>query len=60
MTVRDLEKRLIKDGWLLDRTKKHKVYKHPEKPGLVVVPNHPSDEVAKGTLESIKKIAGWK
>jgi predicted RNA binding protein YcfA (HicA-like mRNA interferase family) len=58
--VSELEARLIREGWTLNRTKKHKVYIHANKPGMIVVPNHPHDELARGTLESIKKIAGWK
>ena len=35
----------------------HRVFKHPTKPGIVVVPGHFSDEVAPGTLKSIWKQA---
>jgi predicted RNA binding protein YcfA (HicA-like mRNA interferase family) len=35
----------------------HRVFKHPEKMGIVVVPGSFSDEVAVGTLKSIWKQA---
>ncbi|MFI5385141.1 MAG: type II toxin-antitoxin system HicA family toxin [Fimbriimonadales bacterium] len=53
LKVKEVEQRLRADGWVLARTTGHKVYKHPNKQEIVVVPNHPNDEVAKGTLESI-------
>jgi predicted RNA binding protein YcfA (HicA-like mRNA interferase family) len=57
-------KRVIKmleaDGWRLARVKgSHHQFKHPAKPGLVTV-KHPDGEIPKGTLNSIKKQAGWK
>ncbi len=37
--VRDMIRRLEDDGWRWDRTKgSHRVYVHPAKPGIVVVP----------------------
>lgn len=60
MTIREVEKRLLREGWILTRTRKHKVFKKLGIDGLIVVPNHPNQELAKGTLESIKKAAGWK
>ncbi len=47
------------DGWVLARMKGgHRQYKHPTKAGLVTVAGHPSDEVDRGTLNSIMKQAG--
>ena len=60
MKVKEFEQNLKSAGWTLDRTGKHKVYKHPDREEIVVVPNHPNHGIAKGTLESIRKIAGWK
>ena len=64
MKVRDLIKLLEKDGWVLDRTKKHKVYEHPTKVTLngrpLTVPNHLNEELAAGTLNGILKNAGLK
>ena len=58
MKVRDILKRLEADGWYEARMKgSHRVLKHPEKSGVVVVPGNFSDEVAIGTLKSIWKQA---
>jgi predicted RNA binding protein YcfA (HicA-like mRNA interferase family) len=61
MKVSEIIKRIIADGWILARTKgDHRQYKHPAKPGLVTIAGHLSDEVDKGTLNSIMKQAGLK
>ena len=46
------------DGWYLKTTKKLKKYVHPTKQGFIPVGKHKSQEVPKGTLESMKKRAG--
>jgi len=38
----------------------HHQFKHPSKPARVTVPGKPSDELAPGTLNSIRKQAGFK
>lgn len=41
MKVRDAIKRIEEDGWRLKRMRgDHRVYTHPAKPGIVVVPGH--------------------
>jgi predicted RNA binding protein YcfA (HicA-like mRNA interferase family) len=46
------------DGWALDRIRgSHHVFKHPSKPGLIVVP-HPKKELGKGLVAAIRKAAG--
>jgi predicted RNA binding protein YcfA (HicA-like mRNA interferase family) len=58
MKVRNVIKKLEIDGWYQARMRgSHRVFKHPTKPGIVVVPGHFSDEVAPGTLKSIWKQA---
>ncbi len=58
MQVRDVVKRLKRDGWVHVRTTgSHRHYKHETKPGIVTVPGHPSDDLAPGTLKSIWKQA---
>jgi len=53
--------RITEDGWVLSRTKgSHRQYKHPRKQGLVTIAGHPSDEIDRGTLNSIMKQAGLK
>lgn len=47
-------------GWYLVRTNgSHHQFKHQTKPGLVTV-KHPDGDIPKGTLNSIRKQAGWK
>ena len=49
------------DGWLLVRTKgSHRQFKHPVKQGLVTVAGKPSDDLARGTLNSVLKQAKLK
>jgi predicted RNA binding protein YcfA (HicA-like mRNA interferase family) len=60
MKYRDLIKSLEEDGWLHVRTSgSHRVYRHPRKEGIVVVPVHsPGHDVPKGLLSAIMKQAG--
>ena len=61
MKVRDIMKRVEKDGWVLDRTRgDHRQYVHPIKTGLVTIAGHPSDDVLPKTLGSILRQAGLK
>jgi len=61
MKVRDVIKRVEKDGWVLDRTRgNHRQYVHPTKRGTVTVPGHEGDDMPVGTLNSILKRAGLK
>ena len=55
MKVRDVLRVLKDDGWFQVRSRgSHRVFKHASKPGIVVLPGHMSDELAVGTLKSIK------
>ena len=57
MRVKELIKMIEQDGWKFNRqTGSHKIYKHPLKNGIVVVPEHGGD-IPKGTLKSILKQA---
>ena len=59
MTSNEIIKRLTSEGWLKAGGKgDHEKFKHPEKPGHVVVP-HPRKDIAIGTLRSIYRQAGW-
>ena len=62
MKVRDAIKMIEKDGWYEARQRgSHKQFKHPKKTGLVTISAHKmSDEIAKGTMNSILKQAGLK
>jgi predicted RNA binding protein YcfA (HicA-like mRNA interferase family) len=59
--IREVIKFIEDDGWYLARTKgDHRQYKHPVKKGLVTISGKLSDDVSKGTLNSILKQAGLK
>ena len=59
--VREVMRRLERDGWRLDRTRgSHRQYRHPEKPNTVTVPGKPSDTLSETTWNSIQKQAGWR
>ncbi len=61
MKVSQLLKVLEKDGWFLRKHgKKHDLYVHPTKEGVLIIPRHPGSELKKGTEESILKAAGLK
>ena len=61
MKVREVIRKLEDDGWYLVATRgSHRQYKHPTKLGRVTIAGHPSDDLAPGTLNSIRKQAGWK
>jgi predicted RNA binding protein YcfA (HicA-like mRNA interferase family) len=61
MKVRDVIKLLEKDGWKFDRQKgSHRQFRHPSKQGSVTVPGKSSDDLKRGTLNSILKQAGLK
>ncbi|HEY1329814.1 MAG TPA: type II toxin-antitoxin system HicA family toxin [Casimicrobiaceae bacterium] len=61
MKVSEILRQLADDGWQLVATRgSHRQFKHPTKRGRVTVPGKPSDELAPGTLNSIRKQAGFK
>lgn len=52
-------KRLLAEGWYQAGGKgDHMKFKHPTKPGHVVVP-YPRKDMAIGTLRNIYRQAGW-
>jgi predicted RNA binding protein YcfA (HicA-like mRNA interferase family) len=59
LKVRELLKRLKKDGWEMDRTRgSHRQLVHPDKPGTVTVSGHLIDDVHPKTLKSVLRQAG--
>jgi len=61
MKVAEVFRLLHEDGWYLVATRgSHRQFKHPTKPGRVTVAGKPSDDVALGILNSIRKQAGLK
>jgi predicted RNA binding protein YcfA (HicA-like mRNA interferase family) len=58
MKSADLIRLLETDGWTLDRVRgSHHVFRHPAKPGIVVVP-HPRKDLGTGLIAAIRKQAG--
>jgi len=46
---------------VLNRTRgSHRVYTHLERPGRVVLPGHPRDDIPEGTWHNIQRQASWK
>lgn len=61
MKVKDLISIIEKDGWYYhEQTGSHRQFKHPSKQGRVTIAGKLSDDVKKGTLNSILKQAGLK
>jgi predicted RNA binding protein YcfA (HicA-like mRNA interferase family) len=61
MKVSEILAKLHADGWYLAATRgSHRQFKHPAKSGRVTVPGKPSDDLARGTLNSILKQADLK
>jgi predicted RNA binding protein YcfA (HicA-like mRNA interferase family) len=59
MKIRDILRRLRKDGWRVVRQKgSHRQLQHPTKPGTVTVAGKPSRDIDPKILASIKKQAG--
>jgi predicted RNA binding protein YcfA (HicA-like mRNA interferase family) len=51
----------VADGWFLLTTRgSHRQFKHEIKKGRVTIAGKPSDDLAPGTLNSIRKQAGLK
>jgi predicted RNA binding protein YcfA (HicA-like mRNA interferase family) len=62
MRFSELTKLLKDDGWIVARSgKKHDLYAHPDKPGVLIpISRHKTEDVKPGTLSSIMKDAGLK
>jgi predicted RNA binding protein YcfA (HicA-like mRNA interferase family) len=61
LKVREIIRQLEKDGWFLATIRgSHRQFKHACKSGRVTIAGHPNDDLPPGTLNSIRKQAGWK
>lgn len=62
MKVREIIQLLEDNGWYFKRQKgSHRIYRHPTKPGIAIVPDHGMNkELKQGTEQSILKQAGLK
>ena len=59
--VREAIRLLEREGWQLSRTRgSHRIFKHPDKPGIVVVAGKPGIDIPRGTWNSILRQAGLK
>lgn len=58
MNSSDLIREIQRAGWRLDRVNgSHHIYKHPNRPGIVVVP-HPKKDLGFGLVKAIRLQAG--
>jgi predicted RNA binding protein YcfA (HicA-like mRNA interferase family) len=61
MKVRDVTRRIERDGWRFERQRgSHRIYRHPDKQGTVTITGRPNQEVPAGTLGNILRQAGLK
>lgn len=61
MKIKEVLKLIEKDGWFQVAQKgSHRQFKHPQKIGRVTIAGKPSDDIDKGTLNSILKQAKLK
>ena len=57
--VRDAIRLIDRDGWRLARTRgSHRVFKHPDKRGIVVIAGKPGVDMPQGTWHNVLKQAG--
>jgi predicted RNA binding protein YcfA (HicA-like mRNA interferase family) len=57
--VREIIRLIEEDGWYLVSARgSHRRLEHPSNPGRVTLAGKPSDDLAPGTLNSIRKQAG--
>jgi predicted RNA binding protein YcfA (HicA-like mRNA interferase family) len=61
MKCSELYRLLIKDGWYpISQSGSHVKLRHDSKSGIIIFPNHGSQELGKGLEMKIKKDAGLK
>ena len=58
MTKRELERRLLKAGWVITHGKAHDQATNPQKPGIKISIARHKGDIPKGTAMSILKDAG--
>ena len=61
MKAKEVIRMIQNDGWMFERQAgSHKIFKHPTKKGIVVVPEHGKEDIKMGTFNSILKQAALK
>jgi len=60
MNYNELVKLMKKAGWYLDRNAKgsHRLWRHPDRPYQITIPEHGSKELHAGLVKYIRKRAG--
>jgi predicted RNA binding protein YcfA (HicA-like mRNA interferase family) len=58
VTADEVLRALFRDGWFIDRQRRHVILAHPRKAGTVVVPRHKGETLRLGTLGQIIDAAG--
>ncbi|NQV69843.1 MAG: type II toxin-antitoxin system HicA family toxin [Pseudohongiella sp.] len=59
MKVRDLIRRLEKEGWYISRIRgSHRQFRHPRRRGTITVAGKPSGDMPIGTLHEILRKSG--
>jgi predicted RNA binding protein YcfA (HicA-like mRNA interferase family) len=58
ITYRQLIRALERDGWYVTRVTGHVILIHPDRPGSVPVPNHPSKQAKPSLLRAILNQTG--
>jgi predicted RNA binding protein YcfA (HicA-like mRNA interferase family) len=57
--VRDAIRVIEEDGWVFQRMRgDHHIYKHPTRPGIVVLAGAPEKDLAEGTWQAMLRQAG--
>ena len=60
MNYHELAKLMRKAGWRFERNGKgsHRIWRHPERPNPITIPDHGSKEINPGLVRGIKRQAG--
>lgn len=58
VTADQVLRALHRDGWYVERQRRHVILAHPTKAGTVVVPRHKGETLRPGTLSRIIDAAG--
>jgi len=60
MTAKELKRKLIAEGWVIEQGRNHELATHPEKPGVKVPIHRHTNDIPIGTLNRILKDTGLK
>ncbi|MBE7217365.1 MAG: type II toxin-antitoxin system HicA family toxin [Caulobacteraceae bacterium] len=57
LNTRKVVRRLEAEGWANQGGGEHDVFRHTEKPGVIIVPRHRT--LSAGVARQIRRLAGW-